>query len=100
MLYETGTREVSQIKTTGYKPRTIMSAILFRYSSLYRNEFDLPKIKSNGGRYYITERQLYKIISFLKKYKNTRLFQFYLSIEKSTNKYDEIKRKWEKKMWS
>ena len=99
MLYITGTRELSQIKNTGYSSKTILAAILFRHSKLYRGEFNIPKIKQVDGHYYLTEKQLAHIITFLDTYKKDKIYQFYISIIKKKN-IKCIQKMWEKKLWN
>ena len=103
MLRITGLKELNEIKPHefGHKRKTILSAIFFRYTTLYRDEFNLPKIKqAKDGRYYFNDKQLSQIKEFLDKYLRADFFQFYLSIERDTKKEKGIAKVWEKKLWN
>lgn len=99
MLFITGIREISQIKGIGYGKKQLLSAIMFRYCKFYEDKYKLPKIKQNDGKYYLSEKQLSEIIVFLDKYKNSRIYKFYLSIINKKN-VKCINEMWEKKLWN
>lgn len=78
--------------------KKIQTAILFRYSILYEENFDLPIVKVAKKETILKDRQLLKIQLFLEKFEKNNKFIFFENL--LNKKYSkEICKYWEKNIW-